>query len=84
MTTRVSDPEIQVVFDRHLPSARRLGYKLTLKKPYTGALIDGPKGLYRFTDDAGTNFNISIYGSSYANGGYWHIVGVYDPDAEDD
>lgn len=67
--------EIQIVFDKYPPSA--VGkYQLTVGKEYDAKKTDDALGLYSLTDDAGVGFNVSTYGATYTNGGYWHVVGV--------
>ena len=70
--------EIQVVFDKYPPSA--VGkYQLTLGQPYTARLKDKAIALYSLEDNAGVTFNVSTFGATYTNGGYWHIVGQTSP-----
>jgi len=67
---------ILIVFDRMPPSAKRLGYKLTLGKPYPATITNQELGLYTLVDDVGVKFNVSTYGATYTNGGYWHTIKI--------
>lgn len=63
---------VNIIFDKHPPSAKGK-YVLTTGVPYKAERIDESKALYTLTDDVGTEFNVSLYGSSYFNNGYWHL-----------
>jgi hypothetical protein len=69
--------ELKIVFDKYPPSA--VGkYRLTVGEPYTALKINDDLKLYSLVDDAGVKFNVSTFGATYTNGGYWHIVGQTD------
>jgi hypothetical protein len=65
---------LTIVFDKYPPYA--VGkYQLTVGVPYTAVKKDDALGLYSLVDDAGVNFNVSTFGATYTNGGFWHICG---------
>lgn len=64
---------IDIVFDRQPPSAKRLGIIVTTGRNYTATVANKELGLYALIDDKGKPFNVSTWGRSYTNNGYWHI-----------
>jgi hypothetical protein len=64
---------IEIVFDRHPPSASRLNIAIATGKPYAATIANRELGLYSLVDDNGRQFNVSTWGRTHTNNGYWHI-----------
>lgn len=67
------DDNITIVFDRRPPSAHRLNIAITTGKPYAATIANRELGLYTLVDDNGRKVNVSTWGRTHTNNGYWHI-----------